>query len=309
LFDEKAITVFLPVDEAWSALGLTEKYLLSESAGGALEQILLYGILKGVHYSHTFSSQPQVFKTLSGERVSLRLDGDTLTFDNLNLQFSIDEKDILSSNGVAHSLSAVPIPPSVVISHENLINATGSSKWLAILKTYKTIDYLDPSSNYTLFVPTDEALESLPLSSMTPETIKSLILQHIIPPVEGRPPILLTDTPAHHTTLSGTALSIRKIYSDVWTVTVDSQPSSRVLDHGITTTGAQVILLDRAIVVPERRWKVIQFVGIGILGIALSVGVASGVRYLVIWWIRRREMKPLFDGGDEESEPFLNGTS
>ena len=109
--------MLLPVDQAWKTLGLTEKYLLSEASGDALRQIMLHSILKGVHYSKDFPVKPETYTTLNGDKVALHSDGDKLVFDDAEV--TVDEQDILAENGVAHSLSIVPIPPSIVITPEN----------------------------------------------------------------------------------------------------------------------------------------------------------------------------------------------
>ena len=45
-----------------------------------------------------------------------------------------------------------------------------------------------------------------------------------------------------------------------------------------------------------------------IFAVAVTVIVASGVNFVVRWWLRRGEMKPLFHSEENgEEEPFLNG--
>ena len=310
LFDENAVTVLFPVDDAWKSLGLTEKYLLSPSAGDALQKILLYGILKGVHYSHEFPSKAKLFQTLNGDSITLLSDGKNLIIDNLGLNLSMAERDILSSNGVAHSISAVPIPLTITVTPENLINAAGATKWQAILQEHSMTEYLDLNSNYTLLIPTDEALDSLPWPTMSPETIKSLITLHIIPPTNGRPPDLLTNKPKLYSTLGGITISIHKIYADRWSISANSSSVSHILDQGRTTNGAQILLIDQVLLAPEvSKWTLITLVSIAIFGLAVCVTAIFGSRWVLGWWQNRREEDLFVDRGDEESEPFLNGTS
>jgi len=311
LFDENAITVLLPVDRAWNRLGLTEKYLLSDESGNALRKVMLHGVLKGIHYSKNFSSKPKTYTTLNNDKVTIHANGDNLIFDDINLKMAMDERDILSANGVAHSLSEIPIPSSVIITPENLINATGSSSWREILEEYNVTMYLDLNENHTLFIPSDEAINKSPLASLNRDAIQQLIKFHIIPPVDGRPPPdLLSDTPVMQKTLAGSSISVHRVYNDVWSIQVnDSSNSARILDQGKTTNGAQILLIDQVLFEPtDIKWSWAKPLAVIIFAVAMTVIVASGVNYGIRSWQRRNETKPLFHSADPaESEPFLNG--
>ena len=310
IFDESAITVFLPVDQAWKTLGLTEKYLLSEASGDALRQIMLHNILKGIHYSKDFPVKPETYTTLNGDKVTLHSDGDNLVFDNVEV--TMDERDILSENGVAHSLSIVPIPPSIIITPQNLINTTGSTSWLDILHSHNLSSYLDLDSNSTLLIPTDEAISQSPLKTLNPQSIKSLINLHIIPSTNGKAPPDLFSSPAQtHTTLSGKSISVHEIYSDIYSIELNSS-SARVLDSGKTSNGAQILLIDKVLFEVDEKtglaWG--KPLAVIIFGVAVTVIVASAIRFAVQRWQRRREMKPLFHSEENgEEEPFLNGAT
>jgi uncharacterized surface protein with fasciclin (FAS1) repeats len=307
IFDEVAITVFLPVDHAWKTLGLAEKYLLSEEAD--LQKVLLHCIFKGIHYSKDLPSKSS-YKSLNGDRVTLHVDGKNLVFDGLGIHATMEEWDILASNGVAHSLSVVPIPASVVITPENLINATGSTTWREILQKYDLTKYLDLDSNHTLLIPTDEAINRFPFNSLKEKDIKSIIDFHIIPPTNGQAPAdLLSDKPVPQHTLAGRAISARQIYKDVWSIQInDSANSARVLDQGKTSTGAQILLIDQVLFEPDtphHTW--IQPIAVIIFAVAMTVMIAAGVGYALRQWQKRKETKPLFE--QYEEEPFLNGNS
>jgi uncharacterized surface protein with fasciclin (FAS1) repeats len=300
--------VLLPVDQAWKTLGLTEKYLLSETSGDALRQIMLHNILKGVHYLKDFPAKPETYTTLNGDKVTLYSDGDKLVFDDAEV--IVDERDILAENGVAHSLSIVPIPPSIIITPQNLINATGSISWLDILDSHNLSSYLDLNSNSTLLIPTDEAILQSPLKTLNAQSIKSLINLHIIPATNGRPPSDLFSSPAQtHITLSGKPISVHKIYSDIYSIELNSS-SARILDSGKTSNGAQILLIDQVLFEVDGKtslgWG--KPLAVIIFAIAVTVIVASGVNFVVKRWQRRREMKPLFHSEENgETEPFING--
>lgn len=313
LFDENAITVLLPVDRAWKKLALTEKYLLSATAGDSLEKVLLYSIFRGVHYSKDLLSEPRKLTSLNGDQVTLHSDGEHLVFDDLQLKLKLDERDILASNGVGHSLSEVPIPPKVLITPENLINATGSSAWRDIVQQKNLQEYLQLNSNYTLLVPTDKAIELSEINSLNAEAMKSLIDFHIIPPIEGKPPTdLLTDTEVTQRTLSGGAILVHQVYPDIWAIHVNgSRTSARVLDHGRTSNGAQILLIDTVLFKPtQTKWVWAKPLAVIIFAAAMIVIITSAVRFGIQKWRSRRSTKPLFsreEDNDEESQPFLNG--
>ena len=310
IFDENAITALLPSDKAWSAMGLAERYLLSEEAKEDLKKVLLECVLEGVYYSIDFSEESRRIKTLSGETISLRgVEGD-LVFEDKDLKVHMAERDILAANGVGHSISAVPLPKSVVITPENLINATGFKGWLNILHEYDLSSYLDINSHHTLLIPTDEAIRSASLDTLKQEIIASLIDYHIIPPIDGHPPPdLLTETPSKVTTLSGKSLKIKQIYPSVWTIQTNSSTvAARVLDQGKTSQGTQILLIDAVLFEPIASaggWA--RAIAVVIFGVAVVVIIAAGVGFVVRWVQRRKETKPLF--ADEEREPFLDEES
>jgi uncharacterized surface protein with fasciclin (FAS1) repeats len=310
LFDENAITVLLPVDHAWKSLGLAEKYLLSKSSGDDLRKVLLHCILKGVHYSRDLPSHGKTFESLDGDKVVLHINAKGLVFDDLGITVTMDERDILASNGVAHSLSTVPIPSTVVITPDNLINATGATKWREILKQHDLAQYFDLNSNHTLLIPTNEAIRTSPLKTLKPDDIKSLIAFHIIPPTNGHAPAnLLTDTPVIQHTLAGRAIQVRKIYTDIWSIQVnDSTNTARVLDQGKTSTGAQILLIDKVLFEPKQQFSWAKPLAVIIFGVAMTVIIASAVGFGVRRYQKQKETKPLFQA-DEEQEHFLNGHS
>jgi Fasciclin domain len=252
-----------------------------------------------------------MYTSLTGEKVALHAEGETLVFDDLGITLVLDERDILAENGVGHSLSSVPIPHSVVITPKNLINATGSKSWLEILQTHNLTEYLDLHTNHTLLIPTDVAITSSPLDSLNAETIKSVIDFHIIPPINGKPVDLLSENPILPHTLSGHTISTHKIYTDTWIIQFNTS-SARILDQGKTSNGGQVLLIDSVLFEPTvgEKWSWAKPIAVVIVAVAMSVIVASIVSLGVQRWQRRKGTKPLFHGeDDDESEPFLNGTA
>jgi uncharacterized surface protein with fasciclin (FAS1) repeats len=310
LIDEVAITAFLPVDHAWKQLGLAERYLTSSEAGSDLQKVLLNCIFKGIHYSKDLSSKSS-FRNLNGEKVTLRIDGENVVFPDLGIHATMEEQDILSSNGVAHSLSVVPIPASILVTPDNLINATGATAWRDILEKYNLKQYLDVDSNHTLLIPTDEAIHRSPLKTLKEKDIKSVIDFHVIPPINGQAPAdLLSDKPISQHTLSGRSISAQRIYQDVWSIQInDSTDSARVLDQGKTSTGAQILLIDQVLFEPsEVKHSWIVPISIFIFAVAMTVVIAAGVSFAIRKWQKHRETKPLFEN-TEEQEPFLNGSA
>jgi uncharacterized surface protein with fasciclin (FAS1) repeats len=303
LFEERGVTVFMPDDEAWRELGVTERYLLGET--GVLERVLLRCVVREVEYSEGFTSDGKEYNSLEGGTVSIAFDGEEVTFDGIRGKML--EPDILAQNGVGHSLSFVPFPEDVTVGAEHLANLTGTQTWFSLLRQHNLSEYLSPSNPSTLLVPTDSALSAFPLTTMSRSTILTLLKLHIIPRPSAEPVNLLTPN-THTTTLSNHTLSIHEIYRDTYTITSPNGPPVRVLDHALLLPSkSQLLLLDSVLLPPAvNSHPVLTIVAAGIFLLALGVSVVVGGRWL--WWrVKGRETKPLFYRDEEESEPLLNG--
>ena len=305
LFDESGITALLPVDQAWKDLGLTEKYLLSASAGDSLKRVLLHCILKGVHYFDDFTEKQTKYTTIEGEEIEIRSQGnDHLVFDGQpHLKAKVDERDILSTNGVGHSLSIVPIPSTITISPENLINATGQTKWLSLLQRHSP-EYLLLNSSHTLLIPLDAAISS---SSGTTPRLSELLNFHIIPPTSSGPVDLLAFPETAASTLSGQTLKIHKIYDNTYTININNTSGAfaRILEQGKTSSGAQVLLIDGVLLGPPvGGWTIATLVAVGLTGVAVTVGIAGSVGWGIRVWQRRRDGKVV---DTEETDRLLDG--
>jgi uncharacterized surface protein with fasciclin (FAS1) repeats len=103
-------TVFAPTDAAFEALEEAAPGALQEllaDPGGQLTQILLYHVASGEVLSEDVTSGMEV-ATLQGDSASLEIRGDAILINGAN----VSDPDLAASNGVAHGIDAVLIPPS-----------------------------------------------------------------------------------------------------------------------------------------------------------------------------------------------------
>ena len=107
LLAEGPFTVFAPTDEAFAALPEGTIDALLADPGGQLTQILLYHVASGEVLSEDVTSGMEV-ATLQGDSASLEIRGDAILINGAN----VSDPDLAASNGVAHGIDAVLIPPS-----------------------------------------------------------------------------------------------------------------------------------------------------------------------------------------------------
>ena len=101
---------------------------------------------------------------------------------------------------------------------------------------------------------------------------------------------------------------MHKIYSDIYLIELNSS-SARILDSGKTSNGAQILLIDQVLFEVDGTTRLgwAKPLAVIIFAVAVTVILASGVRFAVKWWQKRRNIKPLFHSEHGEEEPFLNG--
>ena len=101
-------TVFAPTDEAFAALpeGVLDKLLLPENKE-VLTQILTYHVADGSVTSADLETG--AVPTLEGTDVDVVVGGDAVTVGNA----TVEQPDVIASNGVIHVIDAVLIPEGV----------------------------------------------------------------------------------------------------------------------------------------------------------------------------------------------------
>ena len=101
-------TVFAPTDEAFSKLpaGALDKLMLPEN-NEKLRSLLLYHALPGIFtMAHLKNGE---IKTMNGQNVEIDIKSDTKQVEDSN----ISKPDLVTSNGVVHSIDKVLVPKSL----------------------------------------------------------------------------------------------------------------------------------------------------------------------------------------------------
>ena len=101
-------TVFAPTDAAFSALGQSTMNSLLADPTGQLATILTYHVAAG-HVLSTQLRNGMQISTVEGEPITVTIDGDGV---HLNGVATVRQADVECSNGVAHVIDAVLIPPA-----------------------------------------------------------------------------------------------------------------------------------------------------------------------------------------------------
>ncbi len=103
-------TVFAPSNEAFAALGqATVSALLADHA--RLVDVLTYHVVSGEVLSSDLSSGMRV-ATVEGQQLLVRIKGGTVTIVGGSSRARVVQADVQASNGVAHVIDAVLLPPS-----------------------------------------------------------------------------------------------------------------------------------------------------------------------------------------------------
>lgn len=180
-------TVLLPTTVAWTKLDLVQKYLESNETA-------MQGVFESLILSHPFysDSSPLDSQTLGGTNVTLKIESShkpnkdnvstSESFDLLvdDIIFHVQTPNVLSSNGVVHSVSHVEIPENVKISPTDILSSVDARTFVELLKARNMSNVLDTNSSYTVLVPSDRALESSNITLDTPD-IDILLRLHVIP--------------------------------------------------------------------------------------------------------------------------------
>lgn len=146
------LTVFAPSDEAFAALGLNHRNIVSELGVETLKTILLYHVVGDVVYSGDLSDG--FVPTLNGASVEVNLDSGVMINDS-----SVIVADIMARNGVIHAIDSVLMPPMMNIT-ELAISSFGieSSLVQAVLRA-ELQDVLANGGPFTVFAPDQNAFD------------------------------------------------------------------------------------------------------------------------------------------------------
>lgn len=157
-------TVFAPTDDAFAALpeGLLE-LLLEDTA--TLSEILTYHVVAGEVLAADVVSLTEA-TSVQGDTIDITVDGASVMVDAANVVTT----DITTSNGVIHVIDAVILPEGIELPSTGpgtiadiAAEAGTFTTLLAAAEATGLADALaNPSTNFTVFAPTDDAFAALP---------------------------------------------------------------------------------------------------------------------------------------------------
>ena len=205
-------TAFLPNDAAFEAFFAEAGMSLETLEPALVADVLRYHFLAGQYTAVNLSAQPEVLygTHLANNPLYITADGETVM---INEEASVVEADIQAGNGVIHIIDRVLIPPLMLMDEAGNLSMPEATpepdapaaeelkpifEVAAANENFTTIamaleagglkDTLSKMIPYTVFLPTNEAVEAL-LTSMnvsaedllaTPETLTPILQYHAV---------------------------------------------------------------------------------------------------------------------------------
>jgi transforming growth factor-beta-induced protein len=183
-------TVFAPTNEAFGALPAgTLDTLLKPENKGQLVDILTYHVLPAKVLS-TDLAPTQSVKTVEGKSVTVTVADGTV---KVNEAAKVVAADNLASNGVAHIIDGVLLPPSKLADElPNIVELAQSvddlSTLVAAVVAGDLVETLSSPGPFTVFAPTNEAFAALPAGTLDtllkPENkgqLVDILTYHVLP--------------------------------------------------------------------------------------------------------------------------------
>jgi transforming growth factor-beta-induced protein len=176
-------TVFAPSNDAFAALG--ELNLTNEQ----LINVLEYHVVGGAVVDSTAALD------LAGEKVTMA-NGDMASISyvdpDLHINLSkVTTPNVMATNGVAHIVDKVMLPPAMDPGSElNIVETAEDAGSFSVLLELLSISGLDAvlsneAETYTVFAPTDDAFDMIPLELLVAlvgdaDKLEDVLLQHVL---------------------------------------------------------------------------------------------------------------------------------
>ncbi|KAG2235542.1 FAS1 domain-containing protein [Thamnidium elegans] len=265
----KAITLFVPTNQAYKNLGLVSRYLVSPAGKSDLQTVLRYHVITSLLYYQDLINDSLEVTTLTDETLFINgknqdgkiwiSAGDQTEKEDYGV---IQKSDILVSNGVVHKVNHIQIPGHVNITHQNLLSGINANLMQDILKRTGVLEEIDLTDSYIL-APTDKAFENIDLESLWNDTekLKQIAKLHIIPKSSGKRRWFLNplfNEEEFGTMLQQDKIIVRQVGHGNIMIRVKGEPyheHARVLDIGRVSTGDRtggVIEIDSVLFPVER---------------------------------------------------------
>ncbi|MBK9254696.1 MAG: fasciclin domain-containing protein [Saprospiraceae bacterium] len=171
-------TLFAPTDAAFEALPEGTIEALLQDPEGLLSEILAYHVIGGSALStDLFDSQSII--TLAGKPIKVTINNEGIFINDAKVIIA----DIVTDNGVVHVIDAVLIPKTTVM---DVIDNSPDHFFLSLAIDFAGLrTTLNGDGPFTVFAPTDEAIEALPeglLESLIDDpdgALRELLLNHV----------------------------------------------------------------------------------------------------------------------------------
>ncbi|KAF9586064.1 hypothetical protein BGW38_010054 [Lunasporangiospora selenospora] len=186
LADAHGLTIFAPTDSAWEKLGVVTDYLALEEnkeAAAALEAVVRYSIVNQLFYTAEFDSRRTVLKTSEGSDLVVEKNGNSIYAGEGRLEQSA-QVDVLVESGSIQMVSAVALPPTLSISLLNVLQGAGTGVFIEAIRASNITGILTSwDQDYTIFAPTDEAIEKANLEGAwnDKDFMSQLVRLHVVP--------------------------------------------------------------------------------------------------------------------------------
>lgn len=178
-------TVFTPTDNAFENLpGGTLAKLLKAENKAQLQAILKYHVVPG-WFDAKELARAGTLKTLNGATLTAKPAGHKLKVGGA----TVVKADIACRNGIVHVIDAVLMPAADRTTLVDVVASAGKFRTLiAAAKAAGLVETLSSDGPLTVFAPTDEAFDKLPLgtveSLLRPENrekLKQILAYHVVP--------------------------------------------------------------------------------------------------------------------------------
>ncbi|KDN42747.1 Fasciclin-domain-containing protein [Tilletiaria anomala UBC 951] len=184
-----ALTGLFPSNKAFAQLGLLANFLLHVDNREALQSVLQYHLLRGVHYSDTIRGMHQPYDTLQGSTIDLsRSKTGNLSITSRSYLASVIQKDLLTSNGVIHQVDRLLLPLEMEVTIGDLLRASKleTMEELILLSNYSWI--LKAEGSYIVLAPSADGFGRTNLTKLRsdPFELDKFIGLHILQ-AERRP--------------------------------------------------------------------------------------------------------------------------
>jgi transforming growth factor-beta-induced protein len=180
-------TVFAPSNDAFLALlGAVGQADPANIPDAVVERILKYHVISGAAIKSTDLSDGQMAATLLGanDKITVSKMGTSVKINGAN----VTAADIMATNGVVHVIDQVLVPALELSIVNTIVQPAYFSKDFSILtQAVVTAGLLEtlinPSANFTLFAPTDDAFEAAGITSLaglTANDLTPILTYHVL---------------------------------------------------------------------------------------------------------------------------------